>query len=160
MLVKVEVWAADPEDCSTCVFVLEVFVDFYQSWHRLKKHNQFTQLFSSPNWVKFRMERKEGMKKCWVVYLSNSTRASLLLFRNVTSVTCGFNGGRFTIRVNARWQIGRRTSDLMDRSVCALRWRAWWLHYGLSIKLQQTPASTVRLPHRKIENRTNAVQDL
>lgn len=72
-----------------------------------------------------------------------STRASLLLLLNVTSVTCGLNWSQFTITVNARCQIGRWTSDQMDRSVCALRWQLWWLHCGLSIKISSA-ASTER----------------
>lgn len=107
----------------------EVFVDFYlQSWHRLKKLDTTFQHFDF-EWTERREWRNEEL------FTFYSTRASLLLFTNITSVTPGLNRSEFTITVNARWQIGRRTSDQMDHSVCALRWQVWWLHCGLSIKI-------------------------
>lgn len=89
----------------------EVFADFYhKSSHRLKKHDQFIRLFRASTWVQFqRKERREWRNR--ELFTSNSTRASLLLFTNVTSVTCGLSRSKFTITVNVRWQIGRWTSD-------------------------------------------------
>lgn len=87
-----------------------------------------------------------------------STRALLLLFTIVTSVTCGLNRHKLTITVNMRWRIGRWVSDQMDHSVCALRWQVWWLLRGLSIKIRSSMC-IFHSERQKTEQNTNAVQD-
>lgn len=123
-------------DVGICTCTLKYFLTSTSrvdtDWRNSINSYNFSALRLDFKWTERREWRNEEL------FTFYSTRASLLLFTNVTSVTRGLNRREFTITENARWQIGRRTSDQVDHSVCALRWQVWWLHRGLSIKISSS----------------------